>query len=146
MLVDLQSHARRPPANHGSATGAAVAWVLPDPSAFDVMVNLRRGGPRGHDIPPSGEPQKANRTVGDDEACAKDADTARCEAAGGAPGPPQYHQRRGGAAWGPWARPLGLCWQLPTRHSRSQLGGNWGYPAWEGIGNSGKDGYIQISA
>src|ERR1017187_10035082 len=25
-----------------------------------------------------------------------------------APGPPQYHQRRGGAPWGPETRPLGL--------------------------------------
>src|SRR5271157_3748339 len=50
------------------------------------------------------------------------------------------------AAPGIVVRPLGLGWQLPMRHLRGQLGGNWGYPAGQGIGDSGKDGEIYISA
>jgi hypothetical protein len=38
MLVDWQLHALSPPANHDSAAGAAVAWVLPDASGSDVIV------------------------------------------------------------------------------------------------------------
>ena len=34
----------------------------------------------------------------------------------------------------------GTGWACSTWCNREALGGNWGDPAWEGIGNSGKDG------
>ena len=60
MLVDRQLHALGPPGNNGSAAEVAVVWALPDPSAFDAIVESPGAAlPRGHDIP-SGAPQKAS--------------------------------------------------------------------------------------
>src|ERR1035441_3124700 len=90
MLVDLQLHAWRPPReiNRGSAARALpVSWVLPS-SAFDAIVESPGAAlPRGHDIPPSGGPQKASSNLrhdplGDSHARAGEAHTARRAAAG----------------------------------------------------------------
>ena len=63
--------------------------------------------------------------------------TTRCAAAGrtGATTVPPASR---GRDVGPQARRLGRLGATPHQASRSQLGGNWGYPACHGIGNLGK--------
>src|ERR1035441_7008698 len=95
---------------------------------------------------PLASPKRQGRTVGAMRSVATrrapgKPHTARC-AAVDAGGHTTTTGVSGARRWTPFA-PSGPFGEPPSPAVRAdQLGGNWGYPAWEGIGNLGKDGEI----